>query len=100
MTQAGGREARNLGQSGVSKRRDFAVTQEVLRAYGDLVKDFLGRVLKLTAQARKDPVEIEITGMDQFEKPGLGEELENARGLQEMGLGRHGSRKKFASEWR
>ena len=76
MTQAGGREARNLGQSGVSKRRDFAVTQEVLRAYGDLVKDFLGRVLQLTAQARKDPVEIEITGMDQFEEPDFGEEAE------------------------
>ena len=87
MTQAGGREARNLGQSGVSKRRDFAVTQEVLRAYGDLVKDFLGRVLKLTAQARKDPVEIEITGMDQFEEPDFGEELENAQGLQKIGIG-------------
>ena len=87
MTQAGGREARNLGQSGVSKRRDFAVTQEVLRAYGDLVKDFLGRVLQLTAQARKDPVEIEITGMDQFEEPDFGEELENVRGLQEIGIG-------------
>ena len=87
MTQAGGREARNLGQSGVSKRRDFAVTQEVLRAYGDLVKDFLGRVLKLTAQARKDPVEIEITGMDQFEEPDFGEELENVRGLQKIGIG-------------
>ena len=87
MTQAGGREAHNLGQSGVSKRRDFAVTQEVLRAYGDLVKDFLGRVLQLTAQARKDPVEIEITGMDQFEEPDFGEELKNARGLQEIGIG-------------
>ena len=63
------------------------MTQEVLRAYGDLVKDFLGRVLQLTAQARKDPVEIEITGMDQFEEPDFGEELKNARGLQEIGIG-------------
>src|SRR5581483_3084093 len=36
---AGGALSGNLSQSGLSKQRDYAITQEVLRAYGDAVKD-------------------------------------------------------------
>lgn len=86
MTQAGGREARHLGQSGDSKRRDFAVTHEILRAYGTLMKDLIRSVLRLVAQARRDEVEVEISGMDQFEVPDLPEELENATRLRELGI--------------
>ncbi len=69
MNQAGGRESRNLGQSGVSKQRDFAVTHEVLRSYGNTVKDFLRQVLDLIRLARRDEVEIEVAGMDKFDIP-------------------------------
>jgi hypothetical protein len=84
MTQAGGREARHLGQSGESKRRDFAVTREVLQAYGSLVKEFLTKVLRLTAEARKDEVSIDVSGMDEFEEPNLAEELEAAGRIKEL----------------
>lgn len=94
MTQAGGREARHLGQSGESKRRDFAVTHEVLRAYGGLVKDTLRRILALTAEARRDEVSFEVGGMDEFERTDFGEELEAARGLNELGI----PSRRFASE--
>lgn len=86
MTQAGGREARHQGQSGDSKRRDFAVTHEVLRAYGGLIKDLLRRVLRLIAQARRDEVTFEISGMDQFDVADFGEELNNASRLRELGI--------------
>ena len=86
MNQAGGRESRNLGQSGVSKQRDFAVTQEVLRSYGNTVKDFLRRVLDLIRLARRDEVEIEVAGMDKFDIPDFSEELANAQGIQAPGL--------------
>jgi len=78
MTQAGGREARHLGQSGASKRRDFAITHEVLRAYGGTIKDFLRRVLDLVRQARQDDVTIELSGMHQFDELEFSDELDNA----------------------
>jgi hypothetical protein len=86
MTQAGGREARHLGQSGASKQRDFAITHEVLRAYGGLIKGFLREVLDLVRRARRDDVEISITGMDQFDDPELSVELANAAELQKLGI--------------
>jgi len=87
MTQAGGREARNLGQSGISKQRDFAVTHEVLRGYGRLVKDFLKGVLRSVADARRDEVRVEVTGLDHFDKPEFGDEIDSARGIRELGIG-------------
>lgn len=86
MTQAGGREARNLGQSGVSKQRDFAVTLEVLRAYSKTVKELMLQVLNLTAKARKDEASFELSGMDDFDAPDLREEVETAGMLKELGL--------------
>lgn len=86
MNQAGGREARHLGQSGISKQRDFAVTQEVLRSYGNTVKDFLRRVLGLIRLARRDDVEIEVAGMDKFDIPDFSEQLADAQGLQALGI--------------
>lgn len=86
MNQAGGREAQNLGQSGLSKERDFAVTQEVLRSYGSSVKNFLRQTLELTAKARQDDVRFEITGMDQFGSKDFRDELAAAVGLREAGV--------------
>lgn len=86
MNQAGGREAKHLGQSGLSKERDFAVTQEVLRSYGASVKNFLRQTLELTAKARQDDVRFEITGMDQFGAKDFNDELAAAVGLREAGI--------------
>src|SRR5206468_258559 len=44
----------DLRISGLSKMRDFSVTQEVLRAYGDMVKDAMKQVLGAIAEARQD----------------------------------------------
>ncbi len=87
MTQAGGREARHLGQSGASKKRDFAVTHEVLRSYGGTVKSFLRNILQLIAAARADEVAVAITGMDDFDAPNLEDEVEAVRGLKDLGIG-------------
>jgi hypothetical protein len=87
MTQAGGREARHLGQSGESKKRDFAVTHEVLRSYGGTVKSFLKRILDLVAAARRDDVGLTVSGMDDFDAPNLEDEVEAVRGLKELGIG-------------
>ena len=87
MTQAGGREARHLGQSGASKKRDFAVTHEVLRAYGGTVKAFLKRILHLIAEARKDEVALTISGMDEFDTPSLDEEVAAVQGLKDLAIG-------------
>ena len=86
MTQAGGREARHLGQSGDSKRRDFAVTHEVLRGYGGLVKEFVRKIIDTVALARRDEVRTEVTGMDQFDVPDFAQELDNALRLQQVGI--------------
>ncbi len=95
MTQAGGREARHLGQSGDSKRRDFAVTHEVLRAYGSIVKDVLRQVLTLVGRARRDEVKIEVSGMDQFETPDFSVELKTALGIEQLGIGSERLRKEI-----
>jgi hypothetical protein len=87
MNQAAGRETRNLAQSAASKQRDQVVTQEVLRAYGDMVKSFLRQVLELVAAARKDEVQVEITGLDRFDVRDFTEELENAHRLRNLEIG-------------
>jgi len=86
MTQAGGREARNLGQSGASKRRDFAVTHEVLRSYGGMLRDFVREVVQTVAKARRDEIEVEVSGLDEFEHTDLRDEIEVAAELEKLGL--------------
>src|SRR5204863_7354635 len=51
--QAGASDVR---QSGLSKQRDFGITQEVLRAYGDAVKESMKQVLWAIAAARQDEI--------------------------------------------
>src|SRR5262249_26613418 len=73
--------------SGLSKERDFSVTQEVLRAYGDTVKDTMKQVLGAIAEARQDGVSIDVTGMDEFDIGDFSSELDDAKKLLEMGIG-------------
>jgi hypothetical protein len=87
MTQAGGTATTNLGQSGVSKQRDFSITQEVLRAYGDAVKESLKQVLRTIAAARQDDLTIEVLGLDEFDIGDFSNELDDAKKLLELGIG-------------
>ncbi len=72
--------------SGLSKQRDFSVTQEVLRAYGDTVKDTMKQVLRAIAGARQDEVSIDVSGMDEFDIGDFGNELDDAQKLLNLGI--------------
>ncbi len=90
-----------IRQSALSKQLDFNTTQEVLRAYGDTVKDTMKQVLWAIAAARQDGVSIDVSGLDEFDiedfGSGAGRRQETAgsgnrvgdpeeAGLQEAGL--------------
>ena len=66
---------------------DFATTQEVLRAYGDAVKESLKQVLWAIAAARQDGVSIDVQGLDEFDINALGGELDDAKKLLDLGIG-------------
>ncbi len=72
-------------QSGLSKQRDFSITQEVLRAYGDAVKEQIRRVLRGIEAAREDGIAVSVTGLDEFDIADFGTELADAQQL--LGLG-------------
>ena len=84
MSQAGGPDWR---QSGLSKQRDFSITNEVLRAYGDAVKETLQQVLWAIAAARQDGISIGVSGLDEFDIEDFSNELDDAKKLLELGIG-------------
>jgi len=84
-------QARDSGsgdqRSGLSKQMDFETTQEVLRAYGDMVKDAMKQVLRAIASARQDELQIDISGLDEFDIEDFGSELDDAKKLLDLGIG-------------
>ena len=86
MNQAGTSSGGDLRMSGLSKQRDFSVTQEVLRAYGDAVKDTMKQVLRAIAEARQDEVSIDVSGLDEFDIGDFSSELDDAKKLLELGI--------------
>jgi len=62
------------------------VTQEVLRGYGDVVKDTMKQVLRAIAEARQDAVSIDISGMDDFDIGDFSNELDDAKKLLDLGI--------------
>ncbi len=72
--------------SGNSKRADYQITQEVLRAYGDAVKDTLKRLLQTLIRVRKDDLRISVSGLDEFEVGEFNEELDEAQKLLNLGI--------------
>jgi hypothetical protein len=72
--------------SGNSKRADYQITQEVLRAYGDTVKDTLKRLLQTLIRVRKDDLRISVSGLDEFEVGEFNEELDEAEKLLKLGI--------------
>ncbi|MEZ5398292.1 MAG: hypothetical protein R2729_01405 [Bryobacteraceae bacterium] len=81
LSQAGGSL---VHMSGASKQRDFAITQEVLRAYGDVVKDTIKRVLRAVVAVREDGLSIDVSGLDEFDIGDFAGELADAERLLEM----------------
>jgi hypothetical protein len=71
--------------TGVSKQRDYLITQEVLRGFGDRVKDTLKKVLRVVGKARADEIGIDVTGLDEFDIGDFSSELQDAQTL--LGLG-------------
>jgi hypothetical protein len=86
LTQAGGPLDLAGRQSALAKQRDFAITVEVLRSFGDAVKEMIRRVLKGIEKARQDGVEVSVTGLDEFDIADFGTELEDAKSLLDLGL--------------
>ena len=86
LPQAGKALDKGTVQSGVSKQLDFSITQEVLMAYGDAVKDQVKRVLKAIAAAREDGIEVGVTGMDEFDISDFSSELADAKQLLALGV--------------
>ena len=84
LNQAG--TPQHFNQSGLSKQRDFTVTQEVLRGYGDSVKDFAKHVLLGINRARNDGLEISVSGLDEFDIGDFTNEIEDAQKLLGFGM--------------
>jgi len=81
LSQSGGSLSKASSLSGLSKQRDYAVTQEVLRSYGDSVKDLMKRVLRTMAEARQDVLRIDVSGLDEFDIGDFSDELDQASRL-------------------
>jgi len=84
MQQAGDNKGSN--QSGLSKQWDFSVTQEILCAYGDLMKDSIRNVLKAIAAARQDGMTIGVSGLDEFDITDFSTEANDAQSVMNLGI--------------
>ena len=86
MSQSGGLQSSTTSQSGLSKLRDFAITQEVLRAYGDFVKDAMKRILRAVETVRCDGLDIDVSGLDDFDIRDFSTDLDEAERLLQLGI--------------
>ena len=87
MNHSGSASTGDLRQSAASKQRDFTITQEVLRAYGDAIKETMKQVLRAVARARQDAVSVDVTGLDEFDIDDFSNELDDAKNLLALGIG-------------
>jgi len=76
----------NFQQSGLSKQLDFATTDEVLGAYGAMVRQSMNQALGAIAAARQDGVIPDLAGMDEFDIDDFGTSLENGAKLLALGV--------------
>ena len=84
MQQAG--DSSGTQQSGLSKQWDFSVTQEILGAYGDVMKDAMRNVLNAVAAARQDGMMIDVVGLDEFDITDFSTEASDAQSLLNLGI--------------
>jgi hypothetical protein len=74
-------------QSGFSKQLDFSITEEILRAYGSIVKDSIRHVLSAVSEARQDGLAVDVAGMDEFDIQDFGTDVQDAQSLLNLGVG-------------
>ena len=86
MVQATGPGSTAMSSSGLSKQRDYGITQEVLRAYGDAVKHCMKQVLCAIETARQDGLAVDVSGLDEFDIGDFSTELDDARKLLDLGI--------------
>jgi len=86
LSQASGEMSGGRAQSALSKQLDFAITQEVLRAYGTSLKETIVKVLTAISDARQDGVIISVTGLDELDISDFATELQQAAALLQMGI--------------
>lgn len=84
--QAGPVVGDNRAVSGLAKQRDFAITQEVLRSFGDSVKDVLKRVLNAIECVREDDLQVNVSGLDEFDIGDFASEVDDAAKLIAMNI--------------
>ncbi len=84
MQQAG--DGTGSFQSGLSQQWDFSVTQEILRSYGDTVKDSIRNLLGAIADARQDELAIDAMGLDEFDITDFSTEASDAKNLLSLGI--------------
>jgi hypothetical protein len=84
MQQAG--DTSGAQQSGLSQQWDFSVTQEILRAYGDTMKDSIRNVLDAIVSARQDDLTVDVMGIDEFDITDFSTEVSDAESLLKLGI--------------
>jgi hypothetical protein len=84
MQQAG--DGSGPHQSGLSRQWDFSVTQEILRAYGDIVKDSIRNVLSAIVAVRQDDLAVDAVGLDEFDITDFSTEANDAQSLLALGI--------------
>src|SRR6202034_10917 len=84
MQQAG--DGSGAVQSGLSQQWEFSVTQEILRSYGDTMKDSIRNVLSAIVAARQDELAIDAMGLDEFDITDFSSEASDAKSLLSLGI--------------
>jgi hypothetical protein len=84
MQQAG--DGSGVQQSGLSQQWDFSVTQEILRAYGDVMKGSIRNVLDAITLARQDELAVDVSGLDEFDITDFSTEAADAQSLLNIGI--------------
>ena len=86
LSEPGGRPAFEPGPIGSQQAAGLQITQEVLRAYGDTVKDVTRRVLTAIEEARQDGLVVGVSGLDEFDIADFSSELDDAQRLLSLGI--------------
>ncbi|MBV9406492.1 MAG: hypothetical protein JO211_14205, partial [Acidobacteriaceae bacterium] len=86
LSQASGELTSGHAQSALSKQLEFTITQEVLRAYGTVVKDCIRGLLTAISTAREDGVSIGLSGLDEVDITDFETELQDATSLLRLGI--------------
>lgn len=86
LSQASGEMTGGHAQSALSKQLDFAITQEVLRGYGALIKEAIAAVAMAISDARQDELVVSVSGLDELDISDFSTELQQATALLQTGI--------------